>query len=119
VNVLVRVYVRYGDTGLLKAFDLRSNFRLHLLRSKSSAKCCLCNCRKAGRELGSIRQQTGNAIRLKDWLAIHQYDVASDSKAGKRPGELSRVAELPAIRHQSCGSNDAVLVRVGDGAIYA
>ena len=117
--------VELNATGL-QAFDLRRRFGLDFVGIKLVPKGrdhkVVQGVAKAVCSVVTGLQKTGNFIGWEQRLSIHEDEMAADTERLITYGgavQLGRFDGGARVGHDGCGSDDAVLVSLKNGAIHA
>ena len=98
---------------------LGSCFQFDLYRINFAPQGGECEPAKACREIADRIYQGVYLQRTGKWSSVNQLDMASHAHSRAARGDLHRLRRGLAIRHQRGRSQDAAVVRLGDGAVHA
>src|SRR5215469_4491741 len=118
MGVLVGIDVRNEDSGRLNLADLSGDLGLDLAGIQATRQ------RTSGKRLqavakSSILGQRRDRSLLNHWLAVDQYNVATDTQLGHSPGQLDGLSERAPLRHQGRRGDYSARVSLDDCTVYA
>ena len=125
MGVLVRIHMRYGDTGLLQPLNLRNGFPFDV-GAVNPAKIQVANklpecCAKPwlGAATDGGIEQRGNGRRIRDRGSIHQDNMTADAESFLLPGNFNRFVKTSGCSHQRCRRQCAQLMQISHGTVDA
>ena len=104
MGVLVRVDVRYAETGVLQASDLGFSFAGDFVWTDPAGECGAGEAEQGGPKAQAIgAEECPYRAGLKNGSAIGENDVATDTKLRVLEGEIDGIGERRASGHEGRG----------------